>query len=335
MSTRISFLLLFALCPFYAFAEDFVIMKNGDRITGEINKIWNEELFIEPEYCDEYAIEMKYISYVHTDEEFEIAFRRGRRTHTVTGRLDLGEEGKPMVLASDGTSYPLSEVDNMEEIEEFFEWSVRGDLSANVSRGNTDTTQARLYSRAEIKLGEHRHSLELTRDEQQSVGETIKEQTDVRYVDTWTFMEDWFVRAGLSWTRDPIRDLDSRSQLYIGPGYHLWDDSKRQLNFSIGPSYIVEDINGVEDESHAVGFMLRYEQKFFHDDLVLFHNSIFTTIYRGRENDVFDTSTGFRYDITDDIYFNLQVDYDYETNPSSEALNEDVTYLMGIGVELD
>ena len=33
--------------------------------------------------------------------------------------------------------------------------------------------------------------------------------------------------------------------------------------------------------------------------------------------------------------FNIQLDYDYETNPSSEALNEDITFLMGVGVELD
>jgi hypothetical protein len=29
------------------------------------------------------------------------------------------------------------------------------------------------------------------------------------------------------------------------------------------------------------------------------------------------------------------VDFDYETNPASDRLKEDVTYLIGIGLELD
>ena len=76
-------------------ANDYVIMKNGDRITGEVEKIWNEEVFIEPSYGDTYAIELEYVAYIHTEEEFEVEFVRGRRTEMVLGRLGLDEEGKP------------------------------------------------------------------------------------------------------------------------------------------------------------------------------------------------------------------------------------------------
>ena len=50
---------------------------------------------------------------------------------------------------------------------------------------------------------------------------------------------------------------------------------------------------------------------------------------------MFETSTGVRYEITDDLYANFQVDFNYETDPASGADNEDITYLIGVGIDLD
>jgi len=317
-------------------ANDYVIMKNGDRITGEVKKIWNEEVFIEPEYGDTYAIEMEYVAYVHTEEAFEVEFVRGRRTESVLARLDVGEYGEPIVIVDDGRrTFPLSEVDNMLEVEEFFDWEMRSDISVNVATGNTDTNSGRFYALGRVKLGEHRHKLEFTRDGAKAEGEVTKDQTDVYYEDLWTFHDDWFMRGSISWTRDPIRDLDSRSQFYVGPGYHFWDDSKRTLNISLGPNLLVEKIGEEEQQSVSVQTVFRYEQYFLKDDLVLFQQTDVQRVVNGRENKILNTSTGLRWELPRDIYVNLQVDYDYESNPADGRGKEDITYLVGVGVELD
>lgn len=319
-----------------AAAADYILMKNGDRITGEIKKIWNEEVFIEPEYGDTYAIELEYVAYIHTEEAFEVEFRRGRRTEMIVGHLDLGEEGKPVVISeADGRTYPLAEIDNMLEIEEFFDWEVRSDISVNVASGNSDSNSGRFYALGRIKLGEHNHKLEFTRDGAQADGVTSKDQTSVYYEDVWTFHEDWFMRGSVSWDKDPIRDLESRSQYYIGPGFHFWDDSKRTLNLSAGPNLLVEKIGGEDDQSVSVQAVFRYEQLFWNDDLVLFQQTDLQRVVSGRANKILSTSTGARLDLPRDIYVNLQVDFDYESNPADGRQKEDVTYLVGVGMEFD
>ena len=55
----------------------------------------------------------------------------------------------------------------------------------------------------------------------------------------------------------------------------------------------------------------------------------------GRENRILNTSTGLRWDLPRDVYVNLQVDFDYETNPAEGRENADLTYLVGVGIELD
>jgi putative salt-induced outer membrane protein YdiY len=331
-----TFLILCLLAAESLAGNDYVLMKNGDRITGEVKKIWNEEVFIEPEYGDTYAIEMEYVAYVRTEEAFEVEFVRGRRTETVLARLDVGEYGEPIVIVDGGTrTFPLSEVDNMLEIEDFFDWEVRSDISVNVATGNTDTNSGRFYAMGRMKLGEHRHRLEFTRDAAQAEGDTTKDQTDVYYEDLWTFHDDWFMRGSISWTRDPIRDLDSRSQFYAGPGYHFWDDSKRTLNISLGPNLLVEKIGEDQEQSVSVQTVFRYEQHFLNDDLVLFQQTDVQRVVSGRENKILNTSTGLRWDLPRDVYVNLQVDFDYESNPADGREKEDITYLVGVGIELD
>ncbi|HSG88102.1 MAG TPA: DUF481 domain-containing protein [Pseudomonadales bacterium] len=332
---KVMLLILGCLTASLVHGEDYVVMKNGDRITGELKKIWNEEVFIEPAYGDEYAIELDAVAYVHSDEPFEVAYRVGRRTESLVGHLAVDADKRPIVVADDGRSMPLRAIDNLTEVEDYRDWSVRTDLSANLSRGNTDTSNARVYAIGDLKLGEHRHRLELTQDTQRTEGTSTKEQTEVAYQDMWTFTDDWFVRGAVNWTRDPIRELDARTRVSLGPGYHFWDDSKRTLNLSISPNWVVENIDGSRDESLAVQAALRYEQKFMRDELILFLNADFSRVVDGRDNETFESTVGFRFDVTDDIYLNMQIEQNHESNPASAISRSDVTYLIGAGMELD
>jgi len=36
---------------------DIVVMQNGDRITGDVNRIWGNDVSVEPEYSDEFVVD--------------------------------------------------------------------------------------------------------------------------------------------------------------------------------------------------------------------------------------------------------------------------------------
>lgn len=336
MKENILMLLGVCLLGTPALAQDFVLMKNGDRITGKMKQIWNGEVFIEPEYGDPYGIDLDYVSYIQTTEPFEVDVRIGPRIETVTARLGQSDGGEAAVLDEDGEAlYPLAMVDNVAEIEDYFDWTVRGDLSVNVSRGNTETASTYFSAYADIKRGDHYHELTLVRDEQSTDGDLTKDQSQITYQNTWTFTDDWFVRGTASWTSDPIRNLDARTRIFLGPGYHIFDDSKRTLNVSLGPEFVTERIGDDTDESSAIKITTDYEQKFLRDDLDIYQSNDYTRIYHGRQNNLFEMELGFRYDITDDIYLSISGTYDYESNPAQDQKNEDISYLIGLGVEMD
>jgi hypothetical protein len=58
-------------------------------------------------------------------------------------------------------------------------------------------------------------------------------------------------------------------------------------------------------------------------------------IISGRSNTFFKTSTGVNYEITDLLYVSLSLDFDYESDSALDADNEDLAFLLGIGLEFE
>ena len=51
---------------------DQIRMKNGDVITGSVTKIEDDKLFIEPDYADEFSVDLAEVVSIEAEEVFEI-----------------------------------------------------------------------------------------------------------------------------------------------------------------------------------------------------------------------------------------------------------------------
>lgn len=65
-------------------SADVVMMQNGDRISGEVNRIWGNDLTIEPDYSDEFIVDLDKVAYIESDREFDLTLEDGRE---VTAQL--------------------------------------------------------------------------------------------------------------------------------------------------------------------------------------------------------------------------------------------------------
>ena len=134
--------------------------------------------------------------------------------------------------------------------------------------------------------------------------------------------------------RDPIKDLDLRLILAALIGRDFIRTPGTVLSGQLGMGYLTEeDIFGVSQESAVAIWTLRYRQDVFTDDLEIYHDHSINSYVTGRNNLVIKTSTGVRYEITDLLYANLAVDYDYESEPAGTAENDDLGIVVGLGVE--
>jgi len=106
---------VFLFCPLLAQAKtvDVLVLKNGDRITGEITRIWDKEITIEPEYSDEFNVDVPAVAYIESEREFEIDLADGRELVVTFPGADA--EGNQIIKTGSGTEIlPLS---NMLELD--------------------------------------------------------------------------------------------------------------------------------------------------------------------------------------------------------------------------
>jgi len=238
---------VFLLCPLMAQAKtsDVLVLKNGDRITGEITRIWDAEITIEPEYADEFNVDVPAVAYIESEREFEIDLADGRELVVTFPGADA--EGNQIIKTGSGTEVlALSNMLELDEPEDYYDWESIVDLSGDLKKGNTDSRNTKLRAATTLKLGDHRHigELNLFREE---VGDTVvKDQTIVNYNYNWLFNDPWFFSALTTFERDPIIKLDSRVTASAGIGFDIWNTPSRTLSVQLGVGVRAEEIG---DES--------------------------------------------------------------------------------------
>lgn len=321
---------------------DVLVLKNGDRITGEIKRIWDNEITIEPEYADEFEVDLPVVAFIESDRDFEIDLYDGTRLVAKFG--GTADNGDQIITTDlDSMELPLASILELDEPEDYFDWESHVDFASNFNKGNTDSTTTRLFADGLFKHGDHRHRGEVTFEKEELAGQKTKDRDLFLYDYNWLFNDPWFFTAQLTFEQDPIIQLDSRIIASAGIGHDIWDTPRRSLSTKLSVGYqneeLVIDQGGQlvkQSTDSSVGiWSLRFRHDFVGDDLQVFHNLSITTNISGRTNTSYDTSTGITYEITDLLYATASLDYDYETEPVDAVKNEDIALVFGLGLEFD
>lgn len=313
-------------------AADVLVLKNGDRITGTIKQIWDDEVAIEPEYSDEFTVDLEVVDYIESERDFDLEFYDGRK---VVASFSGASDDQQQLIAVGDTVEPitLAEILELDEPAKDFDWESHIDFSATLKSGNTDSQTSQLRADSEIEIPDHRHFVEFTSYREELDNVKTQDRNLVGYSYNWLFNDPWFFAANASYERDPIIELDSRVIISGGLGLDIFNTPRRTLRVQLGLGAQSEKLAGIRDENSVAVWSLRYSQDVLSGDMEIFHNHTIVENLAGRDNTSFKTSTGLRYEITDLLYANLTLNYDYETEPAAPAKSEDIALLVGVGAE--
>ena len=135
----------------YSVKGDVLVLKNGDRITGDISRIWDGEVTIEPEYSDEFDVDLISVEYIESNRKFEIDLNDGRSILATFSGADA--DGKQIITSGDQSlSVPLADLFELEKPEDPFEWESNVAMSVNMNKGNTDTANGQLRADTMVRF---------------------------------------------------------------------------------------------------------------------------------------------------------------------------------------
>jgi putative salt-induced outer membrane protein YdiY len=333
---------------------DVIVLKNGDRITGSIKKIWDAEVVIEPAYADEFSVDQEDIAYIESDTEFEVDFDPESNGVTIATFVGADADGNQLIeVEGVQMALPLMEITELEELDEFFDWSTNVDLNTTANSGNTNNFTASLTANIMLKWGRAKNIFDLLWQKERQedlitgINVDVKDRQLFRYNLNYELNDPWFSGVSASYESDPLKGLDKRYNVLPALGYNIWNDAGKTFNLQLGAGFQSEStfendtsippnkINEVTEDGGIAQFLLRFKYDFGDPDLTFFFNNTSTAAFYGRKNTVTQFNTGIWYEITDLLYLNLEILADYESNPVPGVSSEDVSLMIGFGLEFD
>jgi putative salt-induced outer membrane protein len=248
----------FFLLPGIASADQ-LLMKNGDIISGNISKIVDDKVYIDPSYADEYAVDLAEVVSIEADNPFEVELADGR---TIEAQFaGAGESGQTLMVDDSPMSIGISEVAAATDptlVPVVDVWDGSGEFGLVNTTGNTETVamNMRLNFLRTTENWRHRFTGTALMTSEDGVQDneryTVEVQSDRSLSDkSWLF-------GAFRWDADKFGSYDPQISLTAGYGYQLMKSDRHELRGEIGGGYksLTETVSGLESSEAIARFLL-------------------------------------------------------------------------------
>ena len=315
---------------------DEINLKNGDRITGEVIKMQENQLVVKTAYAGEITIAWEEVLHVKTDRPIKVVLKDNT---SIEGLSQTAEESK-MKLDSNmleaPTSFEISDVKAINPVtEKPLHWKARANVSLSNQRGNTDTDNYYLDGEFVARTEKNRYSIGGRYNEEKSRGITTARNA-LGYGKYDHFLnQKWFLFANTLFEHDEFKDLNLRSTLGAGAGYQFFETPLLNLSASGGVAWVDENFDLAEDNNYPAGqWFVNYDQYFFKKFMQIFHDQNGYISLEDSNDWFLKTQTGARFPIYKGFTATVQFNYDYDNQPSAAAEEkEDTKFLLLIGYQ--
>jgi hypothetical protein len=241
-------ILLAVLIP-GVFAGDFevpdvIVLTNGDRLTGEIQKLEKEKLFLKTSYAGTIGIDWKIVEKLHSERTFEIQAESGLR---LRGGLNEAPQGLQVVTEDSRIGVSRMNIVSIQPTQE--ELSSEGfwgpleggvDIGYSFARGNTSLNQSTLAMRARYRRDGYQVQANLgSLFSRQTGSPTASRHHGSVRVDRYVTSERFVYGIGGA-ERDERLKLNLRTNLGGGLGWKFVKSAENEVSLLGGLNFINE-----------------------------------------------------------------------------------------------
>lgn len=315
---------------------DTVYLKNGDRISGKVQRLGDTKLEVETPYAGTVKIDRADIVSIETEAEVDVMLEGGSVSKARLERAPAG--GVTLQHAGDAATAAVP-VDKLAYINPSakesgigVDWSGRVTLGATDTSGNTETRDAYVEAglKARAKGWRWTSNGRANYSESSGVQTTGNWLADTRF--DWLFRERQYLYGRASIQRDTFSGIELRWTVGAGYGYKFIESDRTNLELRAGLDHVsTERVVPPDQDYLALGWGIDFDHWFVQDRLQFFFGQEGFADPRGDEGVVIRSQTGLRAPIIDDLTANLQVNLDYNSDPGPGFKTTDRTYIVGLG----
>ena len=318
-----------------AFAQDVIVLKNGDRISGEVKKMEAGDVHIDAGYGENiFIIDWEEVERIESPAYFSVETAGGNR---LSGSIRTDPEASTRILVENqGAIVPLehSELVALTPIDAGF-WGRFGtsvDFGMSLTKANEtkqfNTRATASYLTDDWSLEGNVDSLFNTREE---VPKTKRNElgTNFRYFIT----ERWFSVTFGSFLQSDELQLDLRSTIGSGIGRYLVRNNRWLLSINGGGAWTNENFEDPlvsnKNSGEALG-AIEFNAFNIGDLNILALFSVFPSLSDlGRVRMNFRND--FKWDLPQDLYFSVGFTNNFDSSPPTGTPNNDYIFSTSVG----
>jgi len=320
--------------------DDLVIMKNGDRIIGEIKKLNKADLHIDPDYGENvFIVDWKEIRTIQALNNFVIETSDGSR---LIGTFETDPESPDKIIIKDvrGTiTINKSQIVFLNPVKKNF-WG-RLDLAVDFGFGLTAANSKRtLNTRVKAGYVGEKWSTSVQYDtlydiqtDKATGTDTKIERSELRTDYRRDISGKWFALGLFGLLQSTEQQLDLRTSLGGGIGNYLVRNNRWLFSASGGANWTNESYQdpAVEQKDSAEGFAGVELDIFDIGDLDIYSAfkviPNFTDLGRVR----MDFKTDFKWELIEDLFFRIGISNNYDNQPPEGTPSNDYVFDTSVG----
>jgi len=313
-------------------AQDSLIFKNNDYVTGEIKGMDKGVLTIETAYSKvDFTIEWSEVKQIYTETNFMVTQVDGDR---FSGTLKSEDGGQVSIINGGSTStHNLIDIVLLKSVSDKFWDKVNAAISLGFSLTRAQSLK-QFTSRSSVGYVSERWSLGFIYNTLRSTQDDVEnvQRNDGGVTFNYFLPNDWFIPASISFLSNTEQKLDLRLLEKLGIGKYVIHTNRAYWGFSLGANYNAETFTDeTPDRKSWEAFVGTQLNIFDIEDLTLLTTLVaypsLTESGRIRSDLGFDMKYEFPYD----FFIQLGLTVNYDNRPVNDAPDTDYVFQTTFG----
>lgn len=319
----------FLIATSFSFADE-VVLKNGDKISGTIEKLVDGVLTISTKYSKEIKIDFSEIKRLKSDSLVKLGLKNG---WIVKGKVQPAPDGMLAIRSGKGKKEAMVDWKELESInkpeKEEKRWAGNVNFGATHQSGNVERMTASFGAEGALDLDRDKFAAKFLSLYADDDGNVTTRNTSGNVSFKHFFDSKVYGTINFDGYKDRFRNLNLRYSIGPGIGYQIWDEAKKKLSFEAGITYFSEDLRTGDDKQYATaraasdfGYQITKSTRIT-NSFVIFPNLDSVGDY------ILRNEAGLKNDIGTGWGLKLSHIFDYNNNPAAGIKKGDSYVIVG------
>ncbi|WP_066224381.1 DUF481 domain-containing protein [Formosa haliotis] len=338
-----AFILFLALTMFSftnTFAQkDTLVLKNKDKIIGDIKEMNKGVLTFETDYSDsDFKISWKDVVIVHSQQMYLMTLSDGRRINSTLQTKPGDSTNVSLAHHGETINVPINDVVYIKAIEQGFLSRLDASLSIGFNFAKTNNlTQFSILSNLAYTADKWgaTASYNSVRSNQDDVDETHR--TDASIGGKYFLKRDWFSLVNIDFLSNDEQLLKLRTSTQGGIGKYFVHSNRVYFATGTGLAWTNENyIDPTLSTQNSLEAFLSLELNMFdYDDISLYSKFVVYPSLTQKDRVRTDLNINVKYDLPLDFFIQLGLTHNFDSQPAEGAARTDYVFQTTFGWELD